>query len=148
MAVVTHFYLYDALAVLSISTRIKDAQSVLSLRLVQAKWKVSGLFIDQTTYFRKDIFGHLIWSTWKTKPYSEKAETSFDVYILGESYGVHELMVSHKPSGEASQHNYTTILHWGELAETIRQLNLVGKTFNLYSPPEGQTTGPFIIEIV
>lgn len=117
------------------------------LRLVQAKWKVSDNFIDQTTYFRNDIFGHLIWSTWKTKPYSEKAETSFDVYILGESYGVHELMISHKPSGEASQHNYTTILHWGELAETIRQLNLVGKTFNLYAPPEGQTK-PFIIEVV
>ena len=117
------------------------------LRLVQAKWKVSDLFIDKTTYFRNDVFGHLIWSTWKTKPYSEKAETSFDVYILGGSYGVHELMVSHKPSGEASQHNYTTMLHWGELAETIRQLNLVGKTFNLFSPPEGQTE-PFIIEVV
>lgn len=117
------------------------------LRLVQAKWKVSDNFIDQTTYFRNEIFGHLIWSTWKSKPYSEKAETSFDVYILGESYGVHELMISHKPSGEASQHNYTTILHWGELAETIRQLNIVGKTFNLYSPPEGQTE-PFIIEVV
>jgi len=117
------------------------------LRLVQAKWKVSGNFINQTTYFRNEVFGHLIWSTWKTKPYSEKAETSFDIYILGKSYGIHELMVSHKPSGEASQHNYTTILHWGELAETIRQLNLVGKTFKLYSPPEGQTE-PFIIEVV
>lgn len=117
------------------------------LRLVQAKWKVSDNFINQTTYFRNDIFGHLIWSTWKTKPYSEKTETSFDVYILGKSYGVHELMISHKPSGEASQHNYTTILHWGVLAETIRQLNLVGKIFNLYSPPAGQTE-PFIIEVV
>ena len=117
------------------------------LRLVQAKWKVSDNFIDQTTYFRNDIFGHLLWSTWQTKPYSEKAETSFDVYILGKSYGVHELMISHKPSGEARQHNYTTILHWGQLAETIHQLNLVGKTFKLYSPPEGQTE-PFIIEFV
>ena len=118
------------------------------LRLTQAGWEVAENLIDQTTYFRNDVFGHLIWSTWKTKPYSEKAETSFDIYILGKSYGVHGLMISHKPSGEAKQHNYTTILHWGELAETIRQLNLVGKTFNLYSPPEGQTTEPFIIEIV
>lgn len=117
------------------------------LRLVQAKWRVSGNFIDQTTYFRNDLFGHLIWSAWKTRPYSEKAETHFDVYIFGKSYGVHELMISHKPSGEAGQHNYTTILHWGELAETIRQLNLVGKTFNLYAPPDGQTE-PFIIEVV
>lgn len=117
------------------------------LRLTQAGWKVSENPINQTTYFRNEVFGHLIWSTWKTKPYSEKAETSFDVYILGKSYGVYELMVSHKPSGEASQHNYTTILHWGELAETIRQLNLVGKTLKLYSPPKGQTE-PFIIEVI
>ena len=116
------------------------------LRLVQAKWKVSGILIDQTIYFRNEVFGHLIWSVWKTKPLSEKAETSFDVYLLGESYGVHKLMMSHKPSGEAGQHNYTTILHWGDLAETIRELNLVGKTFNLYSPPLGQTE-PFIIEV-
>jgi hypothetical protein len=117
------------------------------LRLVQAKWKVSDNFIDQTKYFRNNVFGHLVWSAWKTKPYSEKAETGFDVYLLGESYGVHQLMISHKPSGEAGQHNYTTILHWGDLAETIRQLNLVGKTFNLYSPREGQAE-PFIIEVV
>ncbi len=117
------------------------------LRLVQAKWKVSGFFINQTTYFRNDIFGHLKWSTWKIKPYSEKAEAQFDVYILGKSYGIHELMISHKPSGEASQHNYTTILHWGELAKTIRQLNLVGKTFNLYSPPKNQPE-IFIIEVI
>ena len=56
-------------------------------------------------------------------------------------------MISHKPSGEAGQHNYTTILHWGDLAETIRQLNLVGKTFKLYSPPEGQAE-PFLVEVV
>ena len=116
------------------------------LRLVQAKWKVSGSFIDQTKYFRHDVFGHLSWSMWKTRPFSEMAEANFDVYLLGNSYGIHRLMISHKPSGEAGQHNYTTILHWSGLAETIRQLNLVGKTFNLYSPPEGQTE-PFIIEV-
>jgi HKD family nuclease len=116
------------------------------LRLVQAKWKVLGSFIDQTTYFRNDVFGHLAWYVWKENPYSEKAEADFEVYILGESYGLHQLMISHKPSGEAGQHNYTTILHWGDLAETVRELNLVGKTFNLYAPPSGQT-GPFIIEV-
>lgn len=116
------------------------------LRLTQAGWQVSGNPVDQTTYFRKDVFGHLVWSTWKTKPYSEKAETSFDVHLLGKSYGIHQLMISHKPSGEAGQHNYTTILHWGDLAETVRQLNLVGKTFRLYAPPNGQAE-PFVIEV-
>jgi HKD family nuclease len=117
------------------------------LRLTQARWLVDGNFIDQTTYFRNDIFGHLDWREWRTSPYSERVEVDFDVYLLGESYGIHQLTISHKPSGEAGQHNYTTILHWGELAETIHQLNLVGKTFKLYSPPEGQAE-PFIIEVV
>jgi len=116
------------------------------LRLVQAKWKVADDFIDQTTYFRNDVFGHLTWSVWKTKPYSEKAEAAFDVYLLGKSYGIHELLISHKPSGESGQHNYTTILHWGDLAETIRKLNLVGKTFSLYSSPQGQVE-PFILVV-
>jgi hypothetical protein len=116
------------------------------LRLTKAGWEVGGNLIDQTTYFRNDIFGHLVWSAWKTKPYSEKAQTKFDVYLLGQSYGIHELMISHKPSGEAGQHNYTTILHWGDLAETIRELNLVGKTFKLYSPSKDQIE-PFIITV-
>jgi HKD family nuclease len=116
------------------------------LRLVQAKWKVADNFIDQTTYFRNDVFGHLIWSVWKTEPYSEKTEAIFDVYLLRKSYGLHELMISHKPSGESGQHNYTTILHWGDLAETIRKLNLIGKTFSLYSSPQGQVK-PFILVV-
>lgn len=116
------------------------------LRLTKAGWEVGGNLIDQTTYFRKDVFGNLSWSAWKTKPYSEKTEAAFDVYLLGKSYGIHKLMISHKPSGEAGQHNYTTILHWGDLAETIRQLNLIGKTFKLYSPLEGRA-GLFYIEI-
>jgi HKD family nuclease len=117
------------------------------LRLTQAGWTVSGNPIDQTTYFRNDVFGYLTWSVWKERPFSEKAEAYFDVYLLGKSYSIHQLMVSYKPSGEAGQHNYTTILHWGDLAEIIRELNLVGKTFNLYAPPSGQAE-PFIIEVI
>jgi HKD family nuclease len=117
------------------------------LRLVQAKWKVLDSFIDQTTYFRNEVFGNLNWSVWKEKPYSERAEADFDVYLLGQSYGIHQLMISHKPSGEAGQHNYTTILHWSDLAETIHELNLVGKTFNLYAP-KNSAKGIFTIEIV
>lgn len=117
------------------------------LRLTQAGWKVSGNPIDQTVYFRNELFRHLAWSVWKEKPYSERAEANFDVYLLGKSYGIHQLTISHKPSGEAGQHNYTTILHWGELAETIRQLNLTGKTLNLYAPSNSQVE-PFVIEII
>jgi HKD family nuclease len=117
------------------------------LRLSQAKWKVSGTVIDQTTYFRNVIFNHLSWTVWKTRPFNEKAEANFDVYVLGYKYGVHKLMISHKPGGEAGQGNYTTSLHWGDLADTIQELNLVGKTFKLYASPS-EITEPFIIEVV
>ena len=116
------------------------------LRLVQAGWMVAGRAINQTVYFRYDIFGHLQWNAWRTSPYSERTETSFMILIAGQNYGIYNLAISHKPSGEAGQHNYTTILHWGDLLGTIRQLNLVGRTFNLYRPEN--LTQPFIIEIV
>jgi hypothetical protein len=116
------------------------------LRLSQAKWKVAGNVIDQTTYFRDSVFKQLSWSVWKAEPYNEKAEANFQVYILGYKYGIHKLMISHKPGGEAGQGNYTTSLHWGDLADTIQELNLVGRTLKLYAPPSGKTE-PFIIEI-
>ena len=117
------------------------------LRLTQAGWKVSGKLINQTTYFRDDVFGHLEWSEWKTKPYSEIAEADFVVEISGKSYGTYRLAITHKPSGEAQQGNYTTILHWGILAGTIRQLKLIGKIFSLYAPQKDQAE-PFKIEII
>jgi hypothetical protein len=70
----------------------------------------------------------------------------FHVQILGTDYGLHELSISHKPSGEAGQGNYTTMLHWKDLGEIVRDMNLIGKTFKLYAPPHGQTE-PFFIEI-
>jgi HKD family nuclease len=116
------------------------------LRLTQARWSVNDNPIDQTTYFRNEVFGNLVWREWRTTPYSERTEADFDINILGESYGIHQLMISHKPSGEAGQHNYTTILHWGELGDIIRELNLIGRTFSLYSPPSGEIE-PFTIHI-
>jgi hypothetical protein len=119
-----------------------------SLRLVQKKWEVEGKKIDQTTYFRKVIFGKLNWTIGTHKPIKrETALITFVVRILGEDYGERKLVVSHKPSGEARQRNFTTALHWGDLASTIKELNLVGKTFRLYAPPENQQE-PFFIEII
>ncbi len=116
------------------------------LRLTQARWSVNDNPIDQTVYFRNDVFGNLTWREWRASPYSERTEADFDIYILGVSYGIHQLMISHKPSGEAGQHNYTTILHWGELGDIIRELDLVRKTFSLYAPPAGEIE-PFTIYI-
>jgi hypothetical protein len=119
------------------------------LRLTQAKFEVNGIRIDQTKYFRNVVLSQMPWGTGR-KGFPKQRETveiTFDVTILGMNYGQHKLVVSHKPSGEAGQRNYTTMLHWGDLANTIKELNLVGKTFQLYGPPENQQE-PFFIEIV
>lgn len=118
------------------------------LRLVQADWKVDDKIIDQTRYFRNIVFGQLNWTVGIHKPKKQEAvSVSFAIKILGQDYGLWNLIISHKPSGEAGQGNYTTILHWGDLASTIKELNLVGKTLRLYAPPENQHE-PFFIEII
>lgn len=118
------------------------------VRLTQAGWKVGGKMIDQRTYFRKTLFGGFNWNKTKTRPYvREQAPVRFDITLLGKNIGVHRLLVSDKPSGEAGQGNYTSALHWGNLRATIRAANVQGKTLKLYGPPQGSTE-PFFIEIV
>lgn len=116
------------------------------LRLTKADFKVGGMIIDQTTYFRQTVFGKLTWTVEKTTPYVEVANVLFNVKILGEDKGQHRLTIRHKPSGEAGQSNYTTLLSWGELGEEIRKKDLRGKDLYLYAPSVGQNE-PFYIEI-
>jgi hypothetical protein len=119
------------------------------LRLTQAEFKVNGQDIDQTTYFRQ-VFGEFGWQTparSRTKVPQEEAQISFDVTILGNHLGVQTLRVSHKPSGESGQGNYTTIIHWGPLARLLREtMDIRGRTVRLYAPPPGATQ-PFSLEV-
>ncbi len=117
------------------------------LRLTKASWKIKGKVIDQTSYFRNDIFGSLVWAVEKKHPLVEVAEVDFDITIDGNRLGTHKLTIRHKPSGEASQNNYTTLLSWGEVSAQIRQANITGKTFKLYGPAP-KSNDPFFIEIV
>lgn len=117
------------------------------VRLVQAGWKVGGRPIDQTIDFRETVFGNLSWTVDQQEPNKrEVATVPVDVSILGESYGRRQLRVTDMQSREAGQGNYTTMLHWGNLGEKVRQLNLIGKTFRLYAPRVGEDA-PFFIEI-
>lgn len=116
------------------------------LRLVQAGFRdANGRVIDQTAYFRNTAFGGLNWRLGRTRPLREDASARFRVSILGTNHGEHELRVSHKPTGEAGQNNYTTILHWGTLATVIAGANLVGKMVEIYSPTS--TGDPFTLVI-
>jgi hypothetical protein len=119
------------------------------LRLTQAKFEFNGKRVDQTKYFRDVVFSQIPWRLGRKgfPKQRETTEVTFDLMILGKSYGRHKLVISHKPSGEAGQRNYTTMLHWGPLGNIIRDLNLVGKTLQLYAPSEGEIE-PFYIEII
>jgi len=118
------------------------------LRLTQAGWIASGRIIDQTTYFREEVFAECTWTRGVHRPkQQEVALIPFRVVILGEDLGIHQLAVSHKPSGEAGQGNYTSMLHWRDIADIVKKLNLVGMTFRLYAPQHGEEE-PYHIEII
>jgi HKD family nuclease len=117
------------------------------LRLVQAdNVGDNGKPIDQTTYFRNEIFKNLAWNVIKTTPYEEGAEIKVHLKIDGKDTGIHNLKLRHKPSGEAGQDNYTTSLSWGAIKDEITKSDLTGKTLYLYAPQAGQNE-PFYIEI-
>ena len=51
--------------------------------------------------------------------------------------GIRNFEISHKPSGEAGQANYTTILRWGrDFSPTVRQENLADTIFSIYEIAE------------
>lgn len=96
------------------------------LRLTQAKFKVAGKSIDQTAYFRHTIFASGTWAVESTNPIVEVSSFEFDVTILNKHYGNHVLTVSHKPTGEAAQGNYTTGIRWGDLLTILQNETDVG----------------------
>jgi hypothetical protein len=94
------------------------------LRLTQSDYG-----IDQTVYFRNSVFGHLNWYTVDQK---EMASAIFNLETNGQNHGNFTLDLSHKPSWESDQNNYTTGLHWGHATNHIRDPSLKGKTLVLY----------------
>ncbi len=117
------------------------------LRLTQANFKVAGSVIDQTTYFRHTVFPTGTWTIERPYPRVDICTIDFMITILGKNYGLYQLIVSHKPSGEAGQGNYTTGIRWGNLRHILESVvNVTGKDFHLYAPPGGKSS-PFFIEI-
>lgn len=115
------------------------------LRFTQA-WRDNEREIDQTSFFRQDIFGRFPWRVLKAKPYEEATDVPFHVTLNGEPLGIFALQIRHKPSGEAGQHNYTTSLHWGKLMPVVKEKVRPGQVFSLSAPAKGKRK-PFYIEI-
>lgn len=107
----------------------------------------AGTLIDNTTYFR-NLFRDFDWeATAGGRQNQEHTFVPFRVIIRGRALGIRNFKISHKPSGEAGQHNFTTSLKWGrDFTPTVRQENLSGAVFSLYEAPD--VDEPFLIEIV
>jgi len=82
------------------------------VRLTQARFEnPPGQRIDQTTYFR-NLFRDFHWEhEGGGHRDQEHAFVPMRVFIRGRDYGIRNFELSHKPSGEAGQANYTTILN-------------------------------------
>jgi hypothetical protein len=94
-----------------------------------------GHLINQTTYFR-NLFRDFNWEPETGRQRQADQEhvfVPFRIFIRGQDYGVRNLEISHKPSGEADQANSPTVLRWGNgFNPIIRNLNLTGAILSLY----------------
>lgn len=114
------------------------------LRLTQARYKIGGIVIDQTTYFRNQVFSTLSWN-YNLVAQKDEAVAPTSLIIAGVYVGDFDMPLSHKPSWAAGQGNYTTGLHWAGATNHIKQPGLVGRTLKLYQPASAM--GRYVIEI-
>jgi len=123
------------------------SHAVGGVRLTQANFEYPpGQRIDQTTYFRQ-LFADYHWEN-EPGRYIDQEHTfvPIRIFIRGRDYGIRNFEISHKPSGEAGQDNYTTILRWGrDFTPVVLQENLTGTTLSLYETDGENTT--FLIDI-
>lgn len=120
-----------------------------SMRLTQAGFEdTMGQRINQTSYFRR-LFADYHWEPETGRHRNEDQEHTFvpmRIIILGRDYGTHNFEISHKPSGEADQRNFTTAMRWGrEFNQIIQQANLTNALFSLYETAAGDAD--YLIDI-
>ena len=111
-----------------------------NLRLSQAGYMKNGSKIDQTKYFRDDVFRNC---DWKKTENGEVTSIDFELVIGGISKGNYNLKVTHEPHRESNQDNVTTILHWEDAIPVLTKQDITGKTLEL----DDNEDGTFRIEI-
>lgn len=85
-----------------------------------------GHDIDQSTWFRQELFSDAAWSPDTVREGRERAIVRFDVVINGIARGTHELEIKYDRQRESGQRNFTTDLKWGSLTPALREVDLVG----------------------
>jgi len=105
------------------------------VRLTQAGFKVAGVPIQQTLYFRQ-LFNDYHWEQRGKYKDQEHTFVPMRVRIGTTDHGIVRFEISHKPTGEAGQGNYTTMLHWGNsFSPKIRETDLTGYRLQLFETP-------------
>jgi hypothetical protein len=112
-------------------------------RFSQAGWEVGGKRIDQTQYFRHDVFDDL---NWRQNDGKEVANARFRILYSGDDFGVSVLEIVHDPSWESDQDGVTTHLRWGDMLDEVKEnMVLQGKDFDLYTATSDDCD--FVIDI-
>lgn len=108
-----------------------------SITLVQANHKINA-----QRFFRYELFKKAKWRPAKTRTGErrEAASIPFRVNFLGRDLGVLELSVSYAPNREASQKNYTSLLHLGPLVENFKAKDVTGKWLRVARTADGAYT--------
>lgn len=109
-----------------------------------------GLYddIDQRHYFYDEVFNDLMWTPNKLGSKTLRATAKFELVIKNISYGVFDLILSHKTDTESEsykQSNFMTQIHWGDAKALIGKNDLLDR--NLYLYRKDSTPPEFMIEI-
>lgn len=99
----------------------------------------AGYPINAQTYFRYDFFGGVVWTadTTSTGEGRETAAVAFATTVFGQDLGLLHLPMSYAPNREASQANYTTLLHVGQLGPQFAAHDMTGRTMRLERRSDG-----------
>jgi HKD family nuclease len=108
------------------------SQTTAALRFTKARHP-----IDQTRWFREDLFGNEQWEPDPTRAGREITTARFDVTIDGIPRGTHELQLKHGAERESNERNFTTDLKWGSLTPVLRSEDLVGKWVTIEKLSDG-----------
>lgn len=82
--------------------------------------------IDQTTFFRNNLFGGQVWQQALTRTASVKdvAQVPMHVTVLGEYLGVRVFEVTHDNVREANQNNYTATMSLGPIRDEFDRVDM------------------------
>lgn len=95
--------------------------------------------IDQTTYFRQDLFGAETWQpdTANTGQPKEVATVPMHVTIDLMYHGALDFRISNASNRESGQNNYTAQLHLEPISSVFRQTDMTGKHLEIEHYSDG-----------